>query len=192
MFQKAIDGLYEEGEAAVVGRHHSTCSAPVVGPAVEDAAAAVRRALADVQYEVPSPSLNFFLNGMDSLQAIQFGRALRSELPQVSVEARTIYAKPTVDSLAFALSRATLEEGPSIPGVKEMEEILQLYQMKVEALFEPSGLMLKSAEEAYESNCEAGVGRSNPSDRFDWSAGFASAQHPSGAGDTNGILPKPI
>ncbi|KAI7215766.1 acetyl-CoA synthetase-like protein [Hortaea werneckii] len=151
LFKDAIDGLYEEGEGAAGRSQPLTSNAPDMALTRENSAAVVRRALADVGYEAQSPSTDSFQNGMDSLQAIQFGRALRSNLPQVSVKAGTIYDNPTVDSLAFALSRATLEESRSVVGMVDAEETLHVYQSKIDALFEPSGLILKPPEEADES-----------------------------------------
>jgi len=101
---------------------------------VDEVTIALREIAQGLNNNVSSDDVNFFAVGIDSLQVIQFRRALVTRFPLLPITARTIYSNPTVKSLAGAIAKSLAQDSNSPAPADEVANMLQTYQSKIDAL----------------------------------------------------------
>jgi thioester reductase-like protein len=99
----------------------------------DEVTTALREIAQGLNNHVVSDDINFFAVGIDSLQVIQFRRALVTRFPLLPITARTIYSNPTVKSLAAAIEKSLAQDLTPTP-VDEVANVLHSYQSKIDAL----------------------------------------------------------
>jgi nucleoside-diphosphate-sugar epimerase len=82
---------------------------------------------------------NFFISGMDSLQAVQLTRSLKMALAIPHLEISTVYANPSIPSLTKAIMQLSVEHESSTVSKQSsrsqtMEEMLRDYQQLVDVI----------------------------------------------------------
>lgn len=126
-FESTIERLYgEDDEVVAVQDNEVTTDQLPVEDVVEQ--------LVSSKCAVSSRVSDFFSAGMDSLQAIQLRRELRRKFPGVPTKISTIYSNPSIRLLARAIAPASAGECVENRGNDHVEQILQQYLTKIDAL----------------------------------------------------------
>ena len=130
LFEASIDRLYRDDDEVVIS---SRVDSGTESLAINDVVAVVSR-LVSSKCAVSSPTSDFFSGGMDSLQAIQLRRELRTEFPSVLTTMRTIYSNATIQSLARSIVQASSGSPADNQQIDDIGQILQRYLSRIDAL----------------------------------------------------------
>jgi thioester reductase-like protein/acyl-CoA synthetase (AMP-forming)/AMP-acid ligase II len=121
----------------------------------DEVTTALREIAQGLNNNVVSDEINFFAVGIDSLQVIQFRRALVTRFPLLPITARTIYSNPTVKSLAAAIKKSLAQDLTPPTPVDEVADVLRSYQSKIDALLLQESESIK--DDAVSNGASSGV-----------------------------------
>ncbi|KAH8803696.1 hypothetical protein F5884DRAFT_904184 [Xylogone sp. PMI_703] len=138
LYETEIDNLYADAD--------KTTTLHVNGPVVEIRDfKALSSLISDTLVEITGSNgftndENFFLSGMDSLQALQFTRSLKTSLAVPDFEISTVYANPSITSLANAVIGLSTRDDTSKELVRDnriqtMEATLTKYKAILDNTF---------------------------------------------------------
>jgi thioester reductase-like protein/acyl-CoA synthetase (AMP-forming)/AMP-acid ligase II len=135
LYKDIIDRFYVED---LLG-DHVTSANTIASPQTnseDEVTTALREIAEGLNNNVVSDDVNFFAVGIDSLQVIQFRRALVTRFPLLPITARTIYSNPTVKKLAAAIAQSLAQDSTPAMPVDEVANVLDSYHSKIDALLQ--------------------------------------------------------
>jgi thioester reductase-like protein/acyl-coenzyme A synthetase/AMP-(fatty) acid ligase len=131
LYKDIIDRFYAEDQSSSA----NTLASPQP-TSDDDVTTALREIAQGLNNNVVSDDINFFAVGIDSLQVIQFRRALVTRFPLMPMTARMIYSNPTVKSLAASIKKSLAHDSTSSTPVDEVANIIHSYKAKIDALIQ--------------------------------------------------------
>jgi thioester reductase-like protein/acyl-CoA synthetase (AMP-forming)/AMP-acid ligase II len=133
LYKDIISRFYAEDIPEVQSPWMNTLQQPQTN-SEDEVTTALREIAQGLNTHVVSDDINFFAVGIDSLQVIQFRRALVTRFPLLPITARTIYSNPTVKSLAAAIKNSLAQDlAPPTP-VDEVANVLHSIQSKIDEM----------------------------------------------------------
>lgn len=139
LYTREIDALYEDADKVAVTNE----AGPAVSIDLRDSKA-LSKYIGELLVQIVdlkdfNDKDNFFIAGMDSLQAVQLTRSLKAALALPDLEISTVYANPSISTITQAILKLSEEHGMSTAQAKVLrsqtiDDIFVRYKAQVDEI----------------------------------------------------------